>query len=289
MAYPLLPDHRMPWDVDGTLVYEGTMDAGATTVLTDTLKQALQDESDIDEYGSAGSYHTYNHAVLWFFFPEQREITGIYSRMSDGGGLNAQVAITDMQGSNDTGNGLDGTWETASLPAGVPGRTNAFSWRSEIKPVSFTGPKKNLRIRNNGSGGNYKQWMIAHIYGEAAAGQMAHDLVFINHDDTPGVEYTGPEDFGDQPLGTTVVREFRLKNTSATRTATNVNIQLNDADFAMAAAAGGPWVVTLNIASLLPGAESATFYVRCTTPAPGAALKPRFARMVVVCDAGFFG
>lgn len=288
MPYPALPDRRMPWDNDGTLVYEGTMDAGATTVLTDALKLALQDESDVDEYGSAGQYHTYNHAALWFFYPEQREITGIYARMSDGGGLNANVAITDMQGSNDTTNGLDGTWETASLPSGVPPRTNAFSWRADIKPVSFTGPKKNLRVRNNGTGGNYKQWMICHLYGEAAAGQMAHDLIYIDQDAGTPAEFTAPEDFGDQPLGTTVVRQFRVKNTSASRTATNINIQCNDADFAISTD-GVTWVVTINIASLGPGVESNTMYVRCTTPAPGAALKPRFARIVTVCDAGFFG
>jgi hypothetical protein len=159
-------------------------------------------------------------------------------------------------------------------------------------PISFTGPKKNLRVGfTHGASPffNGGQYAFLHLYGEAAAGQMAHDLVYINHDDTPGVAFTAAEDFGDQPLGTTVVRQFRIKNTSASRTATNLNIQCNDTDFVIAEAAGGPWVVTINLASLAPGAESPTYYVRCTTPAPGAALKPRFARIVTVCDAGFFG
>ncbi len=98
---------------------------------------------------------------------------------------------------------------------------------------------------------------ILHVYGEKTAGQTPDDVIYIDHDTTPGVEYASPEDFGDQPLGTTVVRQFRLKNTSATKTAN-----------------------TINIASLGAGAQSATMYVRCTTPAPGNPLGPRFARIV---------
>ena len=67
-----------------------------------------------------------------------------------------------------------------------------------------------------------------HLYGEKIAGQTPDDIIYINHDDTPGAEFTAPEDFGDQPLGTTVVRQFRVKNASATKTANTINIQCND-------------------------------------------------------------
>ena len=93
------------------------------------------------------------------------------------------------------------------------------------------------------------------------------------------MEFTGPEDFGDQPLGTTVVRQFRVKNVSGSKTANTINIQCNDSDFAISED-GVIWVVTINIASLSAGAESPTLYVRCTTPDPGASLEPRFARIV---------
>ena len=118
-----------------------------------------------------------------------------------------------------------------------------------------------------------------HLYGEKAAGQTPDDIIYINHDDTPGVEYTSPEDFGDQPLGTTVVRQFRVKNASSTKTANTINIQCNDSDFAISED-GSNWVVTINIASLAAGAESSTLYVRCTTPSVGGLLGPRFARLV---------
>lgn len=290
MPYPALPDRRMPYDNDGTLVYDGTNLVGAAAVLSGAEMIELNDnDQTLAKSGIGGSAATHR---LYFFFPEQREITGIWCQAV---GATGGFAFASITGSNDTANGEDGTWETASMPGGYPagiGGAGAIAfdvWRSGIKAVSFTGPKKNVRISATIPGTTAARWHVVHWYGEAAAGAMAHDLVYINHDDTPGVEFTAPEDFGDQPLGTTVVRQFRIKNTSATRTATGINIQCNDPDFVIAESAAGPWVVTINLASLAPGAESPTYYIRLTTPAPGAPLAPRFARIVTVCDAGFFG
>lgn len=286
MPYPALPDHRMPYDVDGTLVYKGSLSLGATTALTATELQRLQDD-DIKTAGEGGlPAISPGIETIFFFFPEQREITGHFAGVR-AGGAQAFTGSSSFTGSNDTTNGLDGTWETASVPGGAPTAPNDFAWRSEIKPISFSGPKKNLRIQRGAAGDDF--WVAAHLYGEAAGGAMAHDLIFLDPDLGAGVAFPAAEDFGDQPLGTTVVRPFRVKNTSASRTATNVNLQCNDTDFTIGESASGPWVVTINIASLGPGVESATLYTRCTTPAPGAALRPRFARIIAICDAGFFG
>jgi hypothetical protein len=289
MAYPALPDHRMAYDNDGTLVYYGRLADGAIATVAGATLLEWQDMDLVNPasptWGGTGT-GTDVGGVIWFFFPEQREITGQFVIYNTFGGLGSSLKF---QGSNDTANGLDGTWELASLPGGAAAWANAHSWRSGIKPVSFTGPKKNLRIVATPNNQNNQFFTVLHLYGEPAAGQMAHDLVYINHDDTPGVAFTAAEDFGDQPLGTTVVRQFRIKNTSATRTATNLNIQLNDAEFVIAENPAGPWVVTINLASLGPGAESPTYYIRLTTPAPGENLDPHAARIITVCDAGFFG
>ncbi len=286
MPYPALPDHRIPYDADGTLVYFGDPLTGATTAASGAQLLELQDDDYVTTGPGGGSGDgSTGGMTIFFFFPHQSEVTGIYALANFG-------TIGQPKGSNDTTNGLDGTWETASLPSGAPSPTGSTaavdSWRAGIKPVSFTGPKKNLRVHlATGGGGN--TWAICHLYGEVAGGQMTHDLVFLDPDLGAGVAFPAPEDYGDQPLGTTVVRPFRVKNTSATRTAANVNIQCNDADFTIGESASGPWVATINIASLGPGVESATLYSRCTTPAPGAPLKPRFARIIATCDAGFFG
>lgn len=284
MTYTALPDRRMPYDNDGTVVYTTTDNQNSASfalhtpnlVLTQTQMQELQDTDQATvmaelSTGSDGS------AALWWFFPEQREVTGAIF-IHQGG-----PDSTAMGGSNDSTNGIDGTWETPSTPSGSPFQNYSAvdQWRNAIRPISFTGPKRNFRaiLALNSSGAANATWYLAHVYGEKGAGQTPDDVIYIDHDTTPGVEYASPEDFGDQPLGTTVVRQFRLKNTSATKTANAIDVQCNDSDFAISTD-GVTWVVTINIASLGPGAQSATMYVRCTTPAPGNLLGPRFGRIV---------
>lgn len=283
MAYTALPDRRIPYDNDGTIVIQGTPLLGPYSYPSGTAMQEWQDEDITLQAGLQLSSGT--SGAFWLFFPEQREFTGIYFIASRswpiGSTSNINPNLT-IYGSNDSGNGIDGTWETASTPSGIPTWTNNFDgWRSGIKPVSFTGPKRVTRLEYGvgGAGGSAHYVMVAHFYGEKAAGQTPDDIIYINHDDTPGVEYAAAEDFGDQALGTTVVRQFRLKNVSGSKTANTINVQCNDADFAISED-GVVWVVTINITSLSAGAESATLYVRCTTPAPGGQLGPRFGRIV---------
>jgi hypothetical protein len=255
----------MPYDNDGTLVAAGTEFTAPTAFLSGANCIELNDE----DYTSVVT-----NSCVWLFFPETREVTAFYALW----GTDTRIETSAIKGSTNSTNGLDGTWETASLPSGVNHYTDAFDWRAAIKPVSFTGGKKVIRLV-----GTYfasaDRTLIMHIYGEKVAGQTPDDIIYINHDDTPGVEYTAPEDFGDQPLGTTVVRQFRVKNASATKTANTINIQCNDSDFAISTD-GSTWVATINITSLAAGVESATMYVRCTTPAPGSAIGPRFNRII---------
>lgn len=273
MPYTALPDRRMPYDNDGTVVGRGDLANGITAWFSGANLITLNDSVIYESIYTPG---TYNPLTVWAFFPETREVTawhgGIWN--GDDGAYTTQT----IRGSTDTTNGLDGTWEVATLSGGsATDRSNLYAWRSSIKPISFTGGKKAVRCES--TSGNVKQIGCLHLYGEKLAGQTPDDIIYIDHDTTPGVEFAAPEDFGDQPLGTSVVRQFRVKNTSATKTANTINIQCNDSDFTISEN-GTTWVVTINIASLGPGAQSATMYVRCTTPAPGALLGPRFGRIV---------
>lgn len=282
MTYTAVPDHRIPYDNDGTAVGWYSVFAGVNAFLSGANKIALND-ADPTEFGWGGSnpFGTPGTTGVVFFFPEQREVTAWYSHATWGN--SGFQPFNLVHGSNDTTNGQDGTWEVASHPSGLPPAfVTTFDWRAFIKPLSFTGGKRTVRVYGNTLIGNTITRMnTLHLYGEKVAGQTPDDIIFIDHDTTPGVEYGSVEDFGDRPLGTTVVRQFRVKNTSPTLTANGVNIQCNDTDFAISTD-GINWVVTINIASLGPGAESATLFVRDTTPAPGAALGPRFARIVAI-------
>ena len=292
MSYPALPDRRMPYDNDGTVFVTPAADlpytSGATTYPNGTQLIALNGLAT----QLASTYApiiAQKYLAWWWFFPERREITGMFA-----GYTMVNVAAWGLtpvvSGSSDSTNGLDGTWEVASIsgtlwPAtGITGSVpQADSWRADIRAVSFTGPKSVLRVNGTvgGTGFTTVSTTVIHVYGEKGAGQTPNDLIFIDHDTTPGAEYTAPEDFGDRPLGTSVTRQFRVKNASATLTANTINLQCNDADFSISTD-GTTWVTTINIASLAAGAESATLYVRNTTPAAGNPLGPRYSRIVAL-------
>ena len=88
------------------------------------------------------------------------------------------------------------------------------------------------------------------------------------------------EDVGDVALGTTRTMQVWLQNTSATKTASTINLQLNDADWIFSTD-NATWVTSINIASLAAGATYGPIYIRQTSPAQGSRLGPRFARVVV--------
>lgn len=286
MPYPALPDRRMPYDNDGTVAYQGGTGqgsfanwcaAGPQSVIAGSTLIEMNDQDSADP-GLLASENSFQG--LFFFFPELREVTAFAYLLQS----NANYEQGALQGSVDSTNGMDGTWETASLGSGFSYVwANIYQldgWRAQIKPISFTGGKKALRlaVMHRGSFSQGRQIGI-HWYGEKVAGQTPDDIVFIDHDTTPGAEYTADEDFGDRPLATSVVRQFRVKNVSATKTANNINLQCNDSDFAISSD-NSTWVVTINLASLAAGAESATLYVRNTTPGAGGQLGPRAARIV---------
>ena len=274
MPYTALPDRRMPYDIDGTIVYQSINIASG---MLDLASSGTKTEWNDYDYSIAGTWTVAAALQTWWWFPETREVTAFYVFYFTGNtGASAQ-GVASVVASNDSTNGLDGTWETATLSGGSPAYVDNFNWRSGVKPISLTGPKRTIKIQSAGTGN--QEVAIAHIYGEKAAGQTPEDLIFIDHDTTPGVEYAAPEDFGDMPLGTTATRQFRVKNTSATKTANTINIQCNDSDFVISTD-NATWVVTINITSLAAGAESSTMYVRCTTPAVGSFLGPRHARIV---------
>jgi hypothetical protein len=285
MPYTALPDMRIPYDNDGTVVGQGGVYNGGTsgeaTGVTNWYSGSTLTGWQSYPWGSTGGLNGGGSTFpmcTWLFFPESREVTAYVAYETRGGG---DSTVDYWKGSNNSTNGLDGTWETASLPSGTSQPGTAYDWRGVIKPISFTGGKTVVRLVTSGTTNGNQQCQIAmlHVYGEKVAGQTPDDVIYINHDDTPGVEFTAAEDFGDQPLSTTVVRQFRVKNTSSTKTANTINIQCNDSEFIISED-GVNWVVTINIASLSAGAESATLYVRCTTPAPGSSIGPRFGRIV---------
>ena len=276
MAYPALPDRRMPYDNDGTVVAKGNVFDGVLGYISGADLLTINGVPSSAVSLSTGMVQHYANYAIWLFFPEQREVTAHWAWAIHSKGAGTLLGV---RGSNDTTNGMDGTWEAASTSETT--YSTAFDWRSNIRPISFTGPKRVVRFEFSPTANPYSDTLTLkaiHVYGQKAATATPDDIIYLNGNASYAA-FSSPMDFGERPLGTTQTWAFEVKNASATKTANTINIQCNDADFAISAD-GVTWVVTINIASLAAGASSGVMYVRDTTPGPGALLGPRFARVV---------
>ena len=279
MTYAALPDMRMPYDNDGTVVMQGNNNPVYGSNLTypsgsDLI--AMNGFTGIRTGRGASAPSSDYTLTTWCFFPETREVTGVWYGVANGA-----IGTPVLKGSSDSTNGLDGTWETASwTPVSPEPATQSDQWRSGIRTVSFTGAKRVARLDVPGVGGagGPPVMSIIHWYGKKAAGQTPDDILFLNGN-AAYAEFAAPADFGDRPLGTTSTWTWKVQNASATKTANTINLQCNDSDFTISTD-GVTWVATINIASLAAGASSGVMYIRNTTPNPGGALGPRFARIV---------
>lgn len=272
MGYPEILHRRIPYDINGTAVgyrASSTYSNGLSNWLSSSQLGELNDEDSITLFGG-------DYSVIWFFFPERMEIeAGLY--VVEYAGYGNSPDLYELQGSNDTTNGMDGTWETAVFPSGKPFAYNPgmYYWREGIKPISFSTTYKVIRFRASHGYGGVR---YVHLYGRKAAMETPDDILFC---DPAGNEKTALKDWGDRPEGTTVIDSFKLKNSSTTKIASNVNLQLNHGDLSLSFSEEGPWTATLDITSIAPGSLSSTLYVRHTLGGPPLILGPRAGRCIV--------
>lgn len=277
MSYPVMSSRRMPYDIDGTqIAYESGMTNCMQSWISEASKAALNVTQGVNTVITQSNIF----ATLFFFFPERREIEAAFVSGTSEANISS-VYVVSMEGSNDTTNGQDGTWETANFPSGNPATHNPIdtSWRLGVKPVSFSTSYKTLRIKfGHGATFGKSYFSRVHLYGRVAAAARPDDILIT---DIAGTELTALMDFGDQPEGTTEIQSIRLKNLSTTKTANNVNIQLNDADFLLSTSESGPWTATLDITSIASGSLSAAIFIKNELDPPLLVLGPRAARTIV--------
>ncbi|AHM57232.1 hypothetical protein EAL2_c19510 [Peptoclostridium acidaminophilum DSM 3953] len=279
--YPAVLEHRIAYDIDGTEVgYRYMSDVSLSTIfgngvsswLDSQSKQNLNREDRAQEWGK---YDNDPGLAFWFFFPELREINKMGVQYPASGISNPTERL--IQGSVDTTNGMDGTWETAVYSYPTP-TADLDNWRDSMFTISFSGPVKALRfgIRHSSAAEIIKVCGI-HIYGRKAAGEQVDDVAFC---DSLGNELTSLIDWEDRPEGTTQIRSIKIKNASTSKIANGVNLQLNHSDFTMAWSPDGPWQSVLDIASIGPGSLSSTVYIRNALLPPLLALGPKSARII---------
>lgn len=250
-SYPDTPGRRIAWDADGTVF--GCFDApiGAWTERSSAEAIELNDE---DETNVALSGATEFRYAVWIF-PELREFDGLFVATDTGVGWNT------LWTSGDTTNGYDGTFTVRdaavaeSTSVGIPYRSAITSHAvSNVRAVKLYG--------------NF-YWNVrkaVHMYGEIAPGQTPDRLLFI--DEATGLEFTGPQDYGNVPRGSSLDNEWRMKNNSATLTATTIQYTVealsggSNSWYTHTTPGGSTYSSTQALASLAPATTSGLITTR---------------------------
>ena len=289
MPYSAIPDRAIPYHLDGSVV---KFISGTLGVIKSFSEAEMLELNDTDftavNWGSSALNEAGNVVV---FFPELRDISAIFAvlqSIATSGAIQAQP-MNNLQGSADTTNGLDGTWVDATMTGGYPPYALGFDdWRKGLKTFTgLTGVKAIRFAATTVPSGFYSDGLrVLHIYGHKTSGETPDDILFLDAEDADA-EFDSPLDFADRPAGTSVIRQIKVKNASASLTATNLVVTVVDPvdNIRVSDDAGGPWLTSQTFASLAAGASSAIIYVKCETAAPPTPLGPMRAPIKAVVGA----
>lgn len=273
--YPDVPAPRIPYDLDGSVLFFHDVASGNITIQANSVAQALNRES-----GGAGAM-SYNSGARYrgIIFPTPRTIEAYFIQLV---GNTYQWNYGALQASTNTTNGLDGTWTTIETNWGF--RANISDYRNYIRSVSGATNIIALRYYASPGGGSVSNtWGALHLYGTVTP---VGDYVRFWHPTLDQPLGGADLDFGDVRQGSSSTKTFRLKNISATMTA--IDTVISDeapTDFTPSVPPqydysldGTTFAQAQTISSIAPGAITAPVTIRRIT-ASNAALSTHVLRV----------
>lgn len=280
-SYPSPPGNRFQLDADGTQVFIRQAANTLTALTTGQVTACTGMDGGVSPTGAnfASNGQT---AGLVFLFPEARTIAGLLWACGDASGsTGSRLQTPTVWYSTDTTDGLNGNWTQVGTTGNyyfgdTPSNDNA-TYRTSIAAVSLTGVKGiELRVQHaqNGASSNPRWWNV-NLYGSRAT-TGDHLQLWHPTADTP---LAAPAlDFGDIGRGVQqTARQFRIKNTSATATASAITVAYSDYAGLAFGGTGGQvsadnttWAASISLSNLGPGAISPVTYVRLNSLATSA-------------------
>lgn len=278
-SYADVPGPRMAYDLDGTVV----VITDTSRLNPSTLSAGTKTNLNSETLPGQGQYATGN-GYLTFIFPELRDIDGYLLYGTGQLGMTPGAAHT----STDTTNGVDGTWTSRVNPWANLGTTKG-AMRSSITSVTWDGVKA-VSFYGTNVGGWGPDWRIAHLYGAPSTGENPNSLRLWHP--TLDQEITGAYfDWGDVARLTTVTRDFRIKNISATQTANLVSVSMTAPTDASPTTVsqhtfstdGVTFTPTLSLGNIAPATITGVLNLKRVTPY-NASLSLWWARILAVAS-----
>lgn len=276
-VYADIPGTRFALDQDGSVMkYRDYTASSAWTDVTASLSEAqkVNTANYINMLFPGNANANYNQFAI--AFPEARTINGLYLHAGFNDGT-PQAQNFTWEYSTNTTDGTDGTWTTFTVTFSFFGSHDQSGdspkpyYRSDIATVSLSNVKGiRARWQSSHSWGVQYRVYVFHVYGSRPTTGV--DRLAFWHpssDQALGAAYL---DFGDIAQGTSVTRQFRLKNLSSSLTANTITLQVSDllpeytGTGLQVSTDNTTYQSSVNVGNLAPGVISGTLYVRRTVP-----------------------
>lgn len=213
-TYPTPPGHRMAYDIDGTKVFRLETDNTLTELTAENVARLNDDAS------TNYSMNSPSGTKLLFAFPELRDVTGLFWATS-----RDQMRVTSVEYSTNTTNLYDGDWLV--LHEGLPESVTEVTPHHLTNIEEVAGSRvRALRFSHTGGTSVSRSYRDIHIYGYISEDQILDRLELWHPTEDQPIP-VGYFDWGDTPRGTQGSKQFRVKNSSTDRTATNIEISLS--------------------------------------------------------------
>lgn len=217
--YPSPTARRINYDLNGTRCWYKTANAASTPLTEDGSFMAnMNNESTgtvpVVTLAWNGTTNPGHPPFVLLKFPTPVDITGIKIY---GGSANTVTPAV----SNDTTNGVDGTWTAGTGVTPGSGDQKEWSRSGAITPQAFVGVTY-LRLSLSTAGGNGNKTLgKVLIYGGPGAATDSLDFWDATLDQPAAPDLF---EFGDRPRGTSATRQFRIKNLSETMKAVDISV-----------------------------------------------------------------
>lgn len=268
--FPVPPARRIAYDRDDTQVFYFATNISGINEMSQANMEILNNEDDdlVDIFTGTILNGQSDDIVLAFLFSQDVQLLDAQFIHADPG---APTISVDVEWSDDTTNGRDGTWTQEAAGIGVTELTTGIrpAYRQSIAAIGGAAAHPAWRFFIDPTGAiTDLDLRCVHLY--AAEHGPTNRLSFW--DPALDQELAADPDFEDNARGTRVEKTFRMKNVSS-QTANGITLDTEQGPshgrpdtWTLLSTDGVTFSTQISLGNLGPGTVSGLIYLRCDAP-----------------------